>query len=304
MLVREEPQMESARAIKRVVHTVEDQEWLEQLSDLIEENVVVGAYEKLGESQWPIRNVLHGSFLGHPLHPVISDVPTGSWTTAFVLDIAEALSGRKDLGPGADAAISLGLVASVPTALSGLADWKHTKEETQRTGLVHGLLNLAAVGFYLFSLLLRRAGARGLGQVMSTIGFGLVFAGAYLGGELVFDRWVGTSRVKEPEGPEDFTPIGPVDDLEEATPYEFEVDGESIVVVRSGGVVYALSDVCAHLGRQLSGGEVHDGCITCPAHGSTYKLENGAVVTGPAAYPQPVFDVRIRDGQVEIRKPS
>jgi uncharacterized membrane protein len=240
MLVREEPQMESARAIKRVVHTVEDQEWLEQLSDLIEENVVVGAYEKLGESQWPIRNVLHGSFLGHPLHPVISDVPTGSWTTAFVLDTAEALFGRKDLGPGADAAISLGLVASVPTALSGLADWKHTKEETQRTGLVHGLLNLAAVGFYLFSLLLRRAGARGLGQVMSTIGFGLVFAGAYLGGELVFDRWVGTSRVKEPEGPEDFTPIGPVDDLEEATPYEFEVDGESIVVVRSGGVVYAL----------------------------------------------------------------
>jgi nitrite reductase/ring-hydroxylating ferredoxin subunit/uncharacterized membrane protein len=294
--------MESARRMKRVVHSVEEQEWVHDLTNKIEENVVVGAYEKLGEAQWPIRNVLHGSWLGHPFHATITDVPTGAWTTAFVLDSAEVLFGKRELGPGADAAIAFGLVGASAASVSGWADWKHTKGSTQRTGLLHGLINGAATGFYLISFLLRRTGARGLGQVFSTIGFGLTLAGAYLGGELVFDRLVGVSRAEIPEEPEEFTPIASVDDLQENVPYRFEVNEVPVVVVRSNGMFYALSDVCAHLGRPLSGGEVHDGCITCPAHGSTYKLENGAVVTGPAAYPQPTFDVRINEGYVEIRK--
>jgi nitrite reductase/ring-hydroxylating ferredoxin subunit/uncharacterized membrane protein len=296
--------MESARVIKRLIKGVEDQEWLQQASDTIEENVVVVAYERLGEAQWPVRNVLHGSFLGHPLHPLLTDIPTGAWTTAFVLDSADALFDRRELGPGADAAITLGLIGGSAAAITGLTDWKHTKGGTQRTGLVHGFLNIGAAAFYTASLLARRSGARGVGQVLAGMGFTLTLTGAYLGGELVFDRLVGTTRVQAPGEPEDFTPIAAVDDLEEDTPHQFEVNDVPVVVVRSNGNVYALSDICAHLGRPLSKGEVHDGCIVCPAHSSTFKLENGAVVHGPSAYPQPTFDVRIRDGQVEIRRPS
>lgn len=296
--------MESARAIKRVIQDFEDQPWLEKLSNLVEDKVVVGTYEKLGEAQWPIRNVLHGSFLGHPLHPMATDVPIGAWTVAFVFDTAETLFNRRDLGPGADAAISIGLLGGSVAAVSGLADWKHTKEGTQRMGLLHGMLNLGASGFYLSSLVARRSGARGLGQILSTAGYGLTVTGAFLGGELVFDRKVAITRVEEPEEPEEFTPIAAVDDLEEGTPYRFEVNDVPVVVVRQGDEFHALSDICAHLGRPLSGGTVQDGCIICPAHDSTFKLENGAVVHGPAAYSQPVFDVRVQNGYVEIRKPS
>jgi nitrite reductase/ring-hydroxylating ferredoxin subunit/uncharacterized membrane protein len=299
--VREASSMESARAIKRVVQSVEEQEWVHNLTNTIEDYGVVAVYDKLGEVQWPIRNILHGSFMGHPFHPAVSDVPVGAWTTAFVLDAGDVLLGKRDLGPGADAAIGLGLAGAVAASVSGLADWKHTTGSTQRTGLLHGLLNLGATGCYLTSLLLRRSGARGVGQVFSTAGFGLTLAGSYLGGELVFDQLVNVSRAEIPQEPEEFTPIASVNDLQENVPYSFEVNEIPVVVVRSNGEFYALSDICSHLGRPLSGGEINDGCITCPAHSSTFKLENGAVVHGPAAYSQPTFDVRVNDGYVEIR---
>jgi nitrite reductase/ring-hydroxylating ferredoxin subunit/uncharacterized membrane protein len=293
--------MESARAIKQIVRRAENQTWVHDLTNTIEDKVVVDAYERLGQAQWPIRNVLHGSFMGHPLHATVSDIPTGAWATAMVLDTAEVAFGKKNLGPGADAAIAFGLVGASAASVSGWADWKHTKGSTQRTGLVHGLLNGAATGMYLTSLILRKSGARGAGQIVSTLGFGLTLAGAYLGGELVFDRMVSVNRAEPPAEPEEFTAIAAVDDLQEQTPYRFEVNDVPVVVVRSNGTFYALSDICAHLGRPLSGGEVHDGCITCPAHSSTFKLENGAVVTGPAAYSQPTFETRINEGYLEIR---
>lgn len=293
--------METARAVKQAIHSVEQQEWVHELTNKIEDNVIVGAYEKLGDAQWPIRNVLHGSFMGHPLHATVTDIPTGAWATAMILDTAEIAFGKRELGPGADAAVGIGLAGASVASLSGWADWKHTKGSTQRTGLIHGLLNGAATGFYLISFILRKTGARRFGQVFSTVGFGLTLAGSYLGGELVFDQLVGVSRAKTSPEPEEFTPIASVDDFEDNKPYKFEVNGTEVVVVRSAGKFYALSDVCSHLGRPLSGGEVHDGCITCPAHGSTFKLENGAVVTGPAAYSQPAFDVRVNDGYVEVR---
>jgi nitrite reductase/ring-hydroxylating ferredoxin subunit/uncharacterized membrane protein len=292
--------MESARAIKKIVREAESQEWVHDLTNQVEEKVTE-TYDKLGEAQWPIRNVLHGSFMGHPLHATVTDIPTGAWTTAFVLDAADILFDQKQLAPGADAAIAVGLAGASAASASGWADWKHTKGSTQRTGLIHGMLNGAATAFYLTSFILRKTGLRGLGQVFSTLGFGLTLAGSYLGGELVFDRLVGTSRAELSEEPADFTPIAAENDLEEDTPYRFEVNEVPIVVVKSNGTFYALSDVCSHLSAPLSGGEVHDECITCPAHGSTFKLTNGAVVTGPTAYSQPTFDVRINDGYLEVR---
>lgn len=292
--------MESARAIKQVVQDVEQQEWVHDLTEKMEENIG-GVYNQLGATQIPIRDILHGSFMGHPLHAAVTDIPVGAWTTALVLDAVEIFLGKKNLAPGADAAIAIGLAGASVASASGWADWKHTNGSTKRTGLIHGLFNGAATGFYLASFVLRKTGLRGLGQAFSTVGFGLTLSGSYLGGELVFDRLVGTSRAELSKEPEEFTPIAAEDDLEENTPYRFEVNKIPIVVVRSNGTFYALSDVCSHLGAPLSGGEIHDNCIICPAHGSTFKLTNGAVVTGPTAYSQPTFDVRINDGYLEVR---
>jgi nitrite reductase/ring-hydroxylating ferredoxin subunit/uncharacterized membrane protein len=295
--------MESAQMLKRLVSVVEEQEWLESLSDTAE-SVISQAYDALGDQAVPAKNLLHGSWLGHPAHPMLTDVPVGAWTAAFVLDMADALFKRRDLGAGADAAILLGLIGGTAAAWTGWADWQYTSGKTRRTALFHGLLNLGAAGFYITSLVLRRAGARGAGQVFGTLGFGTMIAGSYLGGELVFDRLVSVNNASEPDEIETYTEIASLDDLEENEPQKFEVDGTPIVVVRQGNLVSALYDVCAHLGVSLAGGEVRDGCIVCPAHGSTYDLSDGRVVAGPSAYPQPAFAVRVREGKVEVRGPS
>ena len=293
--------MEPARLLKQFIRDTADQEWVAATTEAIEEQGFDEVYESAVDRNPVIQRLLHGAAVGHPLHPLLSDVPTGAWTTAFVLDMADVLFKRPEMRPAADLAIALGLIGGTATAITGWADWKYTSGRTKRIGLIHGLLNVASANCYLVSFVLRRVGARGAGQIASIAGFGLLIAGAHLGGELVFDRLVGTTRASEPDFPEDYTAVISIDDLPDRQPTQVEVDGETIVLVRAGQDVYALKDSCAHLGVSLSGGEVHDGCIACPAHGSTFELDTGTVVDGPSAYPQPVFDVRIRDGQVEVR---
>jgi nitrite reductase/ring-hydroxylating ferredoxin subunit/uncharacterized membrane protein len=292
--------MESAKFLKRLVRTIENQSWLEPAGESIQ-HAMGQFYDALGDRAGEVKRLLHGAWLGHPAHPMLTDVPVGAWTVAFVFDAADVIFQRRDLRAGADASIVLGLLAGTVTAWTGWADWQYTSGRTRRTALAHGLLNLGAAGLYVVSIALRQSGARGAGQVVSTLGYGTMIGGAYLGGELVFDRLVGTNRAPDPEEPETFTTVASLDEIDENTPQQFEVDGETVVVVRRGDSVVALADSCAHLGVSLAGGEVRDGCIVCAAHGSTYSLDDGRVVSGPAAFPQPVFDVRVRDGEVEIR---
>ena len=101
--------------------------------------------------------------------------------------------------------------------------------------------------------------------------------------------------------PGDWTAVVAESELAEGEPHRAELDGVPVVVVRSGGELYALADRCSHRGGPLSDGEVSDGCITCPWHGSRFRLEDGSVERGPAAYPQPALDVRVSGGMVEVR---
>jgi nitrite reductase/ring-hydroxylating ferredoxin subunit len=74
-----------------------------------------------------------------------------------------------------------------------------------------------------------------------------------------------------------------------------------VMVARQNGALHALVNKCAHRGGPLHEGELGDGTVTCPLHGSVFRLEDGAVCRGPSAYPQPAYDVRAVDGVLELR---
>ena len=273
--------------------------WLDPLAEQLQEKL--GTFIKdVGQPGQDIKNFLHGIWLGHPLHPAMTDVPIGAWTTAAFLDLF-------GIEQGADAAIGLGIVAALPTAAAGMADWSDTEGEERRVGLVHALLNSAALGCYVGSLIARRAGNRGFGIGLSTAGLAVNLWSAYLGGELSYRLGQGVNRnAWRPQAPE-FQVAAPADSLPEGqlAPGEITVEGEKVplVLLKRGSQVFALNGVCAHLGGPLAEGTLVDGdCVECPWHGSRFNMQNGSVVQGPAAYPQPHFEARIRDGNVEVRQ--
>ncbi|MEZ2388006.1 DUF2231 domain-containing protein [bacterium RCC_150] len=108
----------------------------------------------------PVRNLLSGTYIGHPLHPVLTDLPIGAWTMAALLDLA----GGRASEPAADALVAVGIATAVPTAAAGLNDWSDTEGKPQRTGLVHALVNTTGLCFYVSSAVARRSGRRGLGK--------------------------------------------------------------------------------------------------------------------------------------------
>jgi nitrite reductase/ring-hydroxylating ferredoxin subunit len=103
--------------------------------------------------------------------------------------------------------------------------------------------------------------------------------------------------------PTDWTPVIDENELEDEKLTHAAVDGVPIAIVKSGGDIHAMLDRCSHRGCSLHEGDFDGRTITCPCHGSTFKLD-GSVVKGPATFPQPTFDVRVADGRVEINTPS
>lgn len=246
-----------------------------------------------------IRDFLHGTWLGHPLHPALIDVPLGAWTTAFVLDTIGA--DRRGFARAADSAIALGLAGGAAAAVTGLTDWHHTEGADRRRGLTHGLLNLGAMTIYATALTLRRRGARNPGRLLAALGLLTAGTAAYLGGDLVYRRRIGVDHGARPGGWDSFVAVLPERELQEGWPRRVEARGVSIVLVRRGGRVYALGEACAHLGGPLSEGRVDGDAIRCPWHGSLFALDDGRVLEGPSAYPQPCFDVRVRGESIEVR---
>lgn len=140
-----------------------------------------------------VERTLRGrGWLGHPLHPVLTDLVAGAWTVAWFFDLF-SIFGKTSLRKGADAAILLGLAGVPLTALSGASDWQHTRGEARKIGLVHSSLNTLVAVCYLISLRKRGHGKRVSGYFWANAGFVLLNVSAYLGGELVYDLGVGTS---------------------------------------------------------------------------------------------------------------
>lgn len=284
-----------------ILKVIEEQEWLEPVEKTGSE-LILNAYEAAGEAGQTVKNALHGVGLGHPLHPAITDVPVGSWTTAAVLDVLEMTCGDQ-YQAGADAAVMIGLVSAVPAALSGMTDWTATHGKTQRFGAMHGILNMGAAALYASSYAARKADNRGLGRWLGFAGFALVLASSWLGGELSYAQKVGVNHAPDPEEelPREYTAAMAEVDLAEDKPTKATVNGTNVLLVKRGEKIYALAETCSHAGGPLAEGKLEGDSIVCPWHGSRFCLKNGQVEDGPATYDQPAFDVKTENGQVMIR---
>ena len=243
----------------------------------------------------PVRDVLDGVWFGNPLHPALTDVPLGAWSAAFALDLVGSES--------ADGALGVGILGAVPAALTGLNDWSHLKDDARRIGTVHALVNSAGLALNVLSLMARRGGHRGLGRFLSTVAYGGALFSAHLGGHLSFGLGVRVNRTAF-ESPRDrYAPVCDESELNGGKLVGVELEGESVVVSRSeeSGEVCAIAATCSHLGGPLDEGKRDGDTVTCPWHGSRFDLCSGEVRGGPAVYPQPRYETRIRSGKVEIR---
>ncbi len=291
--------------MKSAMELIDGQAWLDNAGDVIQPKVL-DTFKAAGEVGSTVKNILHGKWLGHPLHPIITDVPVGAWTTAAVLDCLE-LCGSKEFKNGADAAVVIGLAGAAGAAVTGITDWSGTTAIERKVGLAHGLLNMGATVMYLTSIFLRKKkSTRGAGIALSMLGYGITSVAAYLGGELVYNKQVGVNHTAVPEGyPEDFVAVLPADELNEGEKKCVRAEKVDVLLVKKLGKIYALANTCSHLGGPLAEGEItEDGCVRCPWHQSEFLLSDGSVKNGPATEPQPTFEVREHNGQIEVRLQS
>ncbi|WP_405624758.1 Rieske (2Fe-2S) protein [Streptomyces sp. NBC_00016] len=244
------------------------------------------------------RDLLHGRWLGHPVHPLMVQVPIGTWMSAAVLDT------RSNHSREAGLLIGVGLAAAVPSALAGAVDWAELHREQSRVGLVHAMANWAAVGLYATSLTCRLKGRTRAGRAYGFLGLTAVGMGGMLGGHLAYRQAAGANHAEEVPHVvrEGWHPVGAVAEFAAGRAVRRVVDDVPVLVVREpGGTIHALADRCSHLAGPLSQGTIADGCVQCPWHGSVFRLSDGWNVRGPATAPQPAFDTRIVDGHVEVR---
>lgn len=290
---------------KTAINLIEKQEWLDDTAEAIQP-VVLKAFEAGGETGRVLKNFLHGTWLGHPLHPALTDIPIGAWSAAATLDACE-LMGSKDYKKGADAAIAIGLVGAVGAAVTGLTDWTGTSDKKRKIGLMHGLLNLTATTLYTTSLIMRRnKKSRGTAIALSMAGYGITTLAAYLGGHLVFGEQVGVDHTAtSDEYPEVYVAVLPDDDLPDNSMKRVNANEIPVLLARKEGKIYAIANTCSHLGGPLDEGEFLDNnTVKCPWHGSVFSLVDGSVVDGPATESQPQFEVRTKNGQIEVRRKS
>lgn len=255
-----------------------------------------------------LRDLLHGTWLGHPLHPVLVQLPVGAFISAAVLDLLP-----ERLVPGASRAatalIAAGTAGVAPAVAAGLVDWSDMTRDRRRVGLVHAAANTIAVGLYASSLVARLSGRRAQGRALAFAGLSVAGAGAYLGGHLSYAQGAGISHAAPEVSrlPEEWTEVSSLSSLPEGKPAVRRAGDVPVLLYRQGDRVTALIERCSHEGGPLSEGDVEgsgsDACVVCPWHGSTFRLADGLVMHGPAANDQPMVRVRVRAGSVEVRRP-
>jgi nitrite reductase/ring-hydroxylating ferredoxin subunit/uncharacterized membrane protein len=277
-----------------------DQPWIEDGANAAKESAgkVIDALPRR------VRNFLHGVWLGHPFHPVVTDIVVGSYSTLALLDLAEA-AGKNQMAPASDLALTTGLSSGMVAAAAGFTDWHSLGGKAKKVGFLHMLLNVTGTLLYTGSLIARKVGNRSLGRILAFAGYGTLFGGAYLGGHLVFAKKVGVDHAAGWETTNEFKYVMADADLMPGQLKRIELDGVAVALFRHGRRVVAMSDSCAHRGCPLSERGIIEGdSIRCSCHNSRYRIDDGLVIEGPSAHPQPVYDVRVRGGQIEVRQPK
>jgi nitrite reductase/ring-hydroxylating ferredoxin subunit len=249
----------------------------------------------------PLKDALSGTWLGHAVHPMLTDVVIGSFTSASVLDLLD----RREGGRASERLIALGLAAYLPTAAAGANDWADTEivdDTIRRAGVVHAGCNAVAAWLYAASLRARRRGHGGRGTGLGLAGLTVLMAGGYLGGHLTLTKGVGPAETVFDPGPTDWTPAADASQLPHGRPVRVVVGDTPVLLVRDGERIFAIHDRCSHRGCSLSDGKLEGEEIVCACHGSRFDRRDGAVKGGPATSPQPAFQVRVREERVEVRR--
>ncbi|MGH2500241.1 MAG: Rieske 2Fe-2S domain-containing protein [Candidatus Limnocylindria bacterium] len=268
------------------------QTWADEVGD-----VLTGFFRAILRPVPPLKSFLHGTWLGHPLHPLVTDVPVGALTIGLALDLIGSFDGARW-------ATLLGFLGMIGAAVTGIADYADTEGKTRRYATLHSLLMFLSGAFYLFSVLVRfgvTPGTSDHATLTAAIGYVFLVLGAYIGGDLVFalgnmvdrhafrsasDRWIALD----------------VGEVAEGAPTKARAGAQALLLVRRGDTIHALHDVCAHAGCSLSEGRIVGEEIECACHGSRFRMRDGAVVRGPAVYDQPSFEVRTSEGRLEVRR--
>lgn len=245
-----------------------------------------------------VKNALSGVWLGHRLHPMLTDAVIGTWASAGLLDVI----GGRESQRAVRQLLGAGALAAVPTAAAGLSDYTDTYDHGRRLALVHALAADVALTLQVVSLVARRRGSTGAGRLLSLLALGALGSAGYLGGHLSYVLGIGVDHTAFDEGPKEWEDVAASAGVT-AEPTVVRAGEHEVMLVRVDGKIVGYANRCSHAGRPIADGDVDDGCITCPAHGSTFSLRDGHVVRGPAASPQLRYEVRERDGRVEVRGP-
>ncbi|MFF5084623.1 Rieske 2Fe-2S domain-containing protein [Actinoplanes sp. NPDC000266] len=245
-----------------------------------------------------LRDLLHGTWLGHPLHPVLVQVPVGAFISSAILDL---LPGTRR---AATILVGVGVAGAPPAIAAGWVDWSQMAKDRQRLGLVHASANAVAVGLYAASLVARLRGRSG--RALSFAGLSVAGLGAYLGGHLSYARGAGVNQavpalMRVPSSP---VVVGSLASMPEGKPFVRNVGDVPVLFYRLGDQVTAMIEACGHETGPLGEGDVvgsgAEACVVCPWHGSVFRLTDGGVVHGPAASDQPLLRVEVSGGVVSV----
>lgn len=280
------------------------QPFAERLSDMLQHaiGVIVGSNRKPPRR---LKSFLNGTWFGHPLHPVITDVPVTAWLLTALFDIIWLITHTTWSVYAAFVALIVGLLGALGAIATGLTDWSDTYGSERRVGLNHALFNAIATLLYLGSFVLRLLAGPGDGIIAALLGFvglaSLLYA-AYLGGEMVFTKGTNVNRTAWETGSEDYEAVMPLESVEENKLYRVVAAGVPVVLFRQDLQFYAISATCPHAGGPLDEGTLQGDVVECPWHGSRFCIRDGRVLTGPATVNAPRYDVRVNNGQVEVKR--
>jgi nitrite reductase/ring-hydroxylating ferredoxin subunit/uncharacterized membrane protein len=280
---------------------------VERASD-VSQNIIKAVIGANGKPPRLFKSLLHGTILlRHPLHPLLSDIPLGTWTLAAIFDVIWLVnqSANAWAARAAEGAIIVGVLAGFAAVATGMADWSDSYGSERRTGFWHGLMNSSALILYIISIVLRLQVSNGeslLGAIFGFAGVVLISIAGYLGGEMVFAKGTQVNHTAWEAAGEDFEAVAAVADLEESKLHRVVVSGVPVVLLKMGESYHAISATCSHAGGPLDEGTLDGDVVTCPWHGSRFSMATGSVKTGPASIAQPRYEVRVREGKIELKR--
>lgn len=278
----------------RVLHRIDESPWLDRSAQKLG-SVASPARAKLAPSG--VLDLLHGRWMGHAIHPALSDLPIGLWVGSFLLFlIGQSVSGMI-------LAIA-GVVSGLAAAATGVNDLTVADGHDRRVGVLHGLMMTVALLVETGAVVAYFLGSTVTATVLVGVGLVVTVSAAYLGGHLVLERGTMVNHAVWPTGSSGWRRAVESSDLEPGATRSVDIDGAGVLLYRfnDGERISAIENACSHAGGPLSQGKVCDGVVSCPWHASEFRLRDGAVMRGPATFSQPVLEVREVDTWIEVRR--